>query len=167
MKKIFLVILSILLIVFLVVVHKQRKKMEEAKYTEIGLYFYDENAQYFVRTTKRVFRGNNLPQVALQELIKGPSQKNLAPVISKNVKIKNFYVQFETALVDFDKNLLDYGGGTTAEMGIIGGVVLTLTDFEEIKCVQFLIEGKRIEYLPEGIEILKPICRKDVEKLVK
>ncbi len=167
MKKVFLVILCLSLIVFLVVVHKQKKKMEEAKYTEIGLYFYDKNAQHFVRTTGKVLKGDNLPQTALQELIKGPSQKNLTPVISKQVKIKNFYVQFETAVVDFDKNLLDYGGGATAEMGIIGGVVLTLTDFKEIKCVQFLIEGKRQEYLPEGIEILKPICRKDVEKLVK
>lgn len=171
MKRIIVLIVIISFVVVLVIRHriinKYTKEQEEKKWAEIGLYFYDKDAQWFVRVPRKVLQKNNTPYFALQELIRGPHSKSHIPVIPKNVKVKKFYVQSDIAIVDFDKNLLNYGGGATQEIGIIGGVVLTLTDFKEIKCVQFLIDGNKHKYLPEGIEILKPVCRKEFEKLVK
>lgn len=168
MKKIMVVIIVVTIFIFLIFNYKDRKQKEKpTRWSEIGLYFYDKDAQYFVRVPKKVLKENNTPEFALQELIKGPQSKLYIPVVPKNAKVRNFYIQSDIAIVDFDKALLSYGGGATYEIGIIGGIVLTLTDFKEIKCVQFLIESEKKEYLPEGIEILKPICRKDVEKLIK
>ena len=43
----------------------------------------------------------------------------------------------------------------------MGSIVNTLTEFEEIKKVQLLVEGKKIESISGHLDLTKPVERMD------
>lgn len=138
------------------------------KKTTVKLYFYSANSQYLVPYSVEIRAGKNLPCNILQALIKGPAKNsNLLPIFPKDVKILSLKVKDKTAYVNFSEEILSYGGGTTYEIGIVSSVVLTLTELKNIENVQFLIEGEKIKYLPEGTEIFSPLKRNNFEKYIK
>lgn len=123
----------------------------------VKVYFSDANAMYLVPVTVNV-PDDNLPLAALKELVKGPADKSgLMNTLWSGTRINNLTVQDGIASVDFSSEVLGYGGGATAETMLINSVVLTLTEFEDIDAVQFLINGEKIEFLPEGSDISSPI----------
>lgn len=123
----------------------------------VKVYFSDENAMYLVPITVQG-DAKNLPLSALKQLIAGPPEDSgLMPTVWKGTAINHFKVEEDIAVVDFTAQVLGYGGGSTAESMLVSSVLLTLTQFPEIEGVQFLIEGKKLEYLPEGTEVSSPL----------
>ncbi len=121
------------------------------------IFFSDSNAMYLVPVTMTV-NSKNPPLSALERLIKGPpGESGLLPTVWKGTRVKNFNITDGVATVDFNAQVLGYGGGSTAETALLNSVLFTLTQFPEIKSVQFLIEGKKMEYLPEGTDISSPL----------
>lgn len=132
------------------------------------MYFYSEDSQYLVPYNTEVRVGRNLPYNVMHLLIKGPAKNSsLLPTIPSNTKILSLKIKDKTAYVDFSKELLSYGGGATYEISIVSSVVLTLTELKDIEKVQFLIEGEKIKYMPEGTEIFSPLKRNNFEKYIK
>lgn len=123
----------------------------------LTIYFSDANAMYLVPVTIAV-SGNNLPFEAVAALVKGaPKGSGLFNTIWPGTKINQVRVEDRVAVVDFSAEVLGYGGGAAAESMLVNSVVLTLTQFEEIDAVQFLIDGAKIDFLPEGTDISSPI----------
>lgn len=134
----------------------------------VKLYFYSEDSRYLVAYPVKVKAGKNLPLNILNSLIKGPEKNsNLVPTLPKNLKILSLKIKDKIAYVNFSKDLISYGGGATYEIGVVSSIVLTLTELKDIEGVQFLIEGEKIKYLPEGTEIFSPLKRKIFEKYIK
>jgi spore germination protein GerM len=103
---------------------------------------------------------------ALKALLDGTKEKGLTTIIPKQAKIKSVKVQGDTAFVDFDQNLTKkFIGGSTGEEMLVGSIVNTLTEFSEIKKVQLLVEGKKIESISGHLDLTKPVER--MESLVK
>jgi len=101
---------------------------------------------------------------AVKSLLAGPKQGGVA-VIPKAAKLRSVKVVNGTAKVDFTPELTkSFSGGSTGELMLVGSIVDTLTEFPEVKAVQFLINGKEVEPLAGHMDTSVPIKR--MEKLL-
>jgi len=102
-------------------------------------------------------------QDALEELIRGPSaaeeKQGLISLIPRNVKIQNAVVRGSTAYISLSENFLFNTYGAEGYAGQRKQIVLTATEFNNIKDVQILIDGKRVDYLGEAVWIGSPVNR--------
>jgi spore germination protein GerM len=100
---------------------------------------------------------------ALEAVIKGPQtdedKKGLRSFIPKNVKILKAEVRGSTAYITFNEEFLINTYGIEGYAAQLRQIVWTATEFSNVKDVQILIEGKRIDYLGEGLWIGSPISR--------
>ncbi len=133
----------------------------------VKVYYPDEQGLKLVPVKKTVKMGNDDKYTAtVKALLEGTKEKGLATIVPKQAKIKSVKVQGDTAFVDFDENLIKkFIGGSTGEEMLVGSIVDTLTEFEEIKKVQLLVEGKKIESLSGHLDLTKPVER--MENLIK
>jgi spore germination protein GerM len=107
--------------------------------------------------------GDSPMRDALEAVIKGPSadesKRNLLSLIPENVTILGATVRGSTAYIDFSEDFLFNTYGIEGYAGQIRQVVWTATEFSNVKDVQILVDGKRIDYLGEGIWIGSPLSR--------
>jgi spore germination protein GerM len=68
-------------------------------------------------------------------------------------------IQGNTAYINFSEDFLFNTYGIEGYAGQIRQVVWTATEFASVKDVQILVEGKRVDYLGEGIWIGSPLDR--------
>lgn len=138
------------------------KKTSSGKLT-IKVYYPDEQGMKLQAVQKTVKVGSDDKYTAaLKALLDGTKEKGLATIVPKQAKIKSVKVQGDTAFVDFDENLIKkFIGGSTGEEMLVGSIVNTLTEFEEIKKVQLLVEGKKIESISGHLDLTKPVERMD------
>ncbi|NLO89769.1 MAG: GerMN domain-containing protein [Clostridia bacterium] len=121
------------------------------------VYFSDPYAMYMVPVTLAASANANLPRKAVEDLLHGPYTEGLGPTVMRGTRLLGLDVEDGTATVNLSGEALGYGGGSTAEIMFVKSLLLTLGQFPEVKRVQILIEGEKLDYLPEGTEIGKPI----------
>ena len=115
-------------------------------------------------SVKRDLPASNSPLVdTLEALIKGPSaaeeKQGLISLIPKNVKLLNAAVRGSTAYISFSEDFLFNTYGTEGYAGQRRQIVLTVTEFNNIRDVQILIDGEKVNYLGESVWIGSPISR--------
>lgn len=130
------------------------EKNPEATYK---VYFSDPYAVHMVPITLAASSGADLPRKAVEDLLHGPYTKGLGPTVMRGTKLLGLDVEDGTATVNLSREALEYGGGSTAENMFVKSLLLTLGQFPEVKRVQILIDGERVDILPEGTEIGKPL----------
>jgi spore germination protein GerM len=109
-----------------------------------------------------------LPMTALNLLLNGqPLEKSHINIFPPNVKVLALKINNGLAEADFSKDLLkNEQSGSLYEMLLISSIVNTLTEFPEIKQVQLLVEGKKIDTFGGGhMDIIDPLRRN--ESLIK
>jgi spore germination protein GerM len=145
---------------------KEKEKAAKGKLT-IKVYYPDEQGLKLCAVQKTVkLSSEDKYTAALKALLDGTKEKGLTTIVPKQAKIKSVKVQGDTAFVDFDQNLTKkFIGGSTGEEMLVGSIVNTLTEFSEIKKVQLLVEGKKIESISGHLDLTKPVER--MENLVK
>ncbi len=80
------------------------------------------------------------------ELLKTSPEEGYSTVISDQIKFNDVYLEGDTVFVDFDSNGLN--GGSLEETFLISQIVNTLINsFDEVKQVQFLVDGEAAESL--------------------
>lgn len=133
----------------------------------IKVYYPDEQGMKLQAVKKTVkLGGEDKYTAALKALLEGTKEKGLTTIVPKQAKIKSVKVQGDTVFVDFDSNLTKkFIGGSTGEEMLVGSIVNTLTEFSEIKRVQLLVEGKKIESISGHLDLTKPVER--MENLIK
>ena len=174
-KKVLIVLLLVAVGMTAVLYYKVKTKRSKTPQPKkviptslVTLYFYTPDGEHFVVVRRSVPQTDSLPQTAMEELLKGPAKgSGLYPVFWKGTKVRGVKVKDGIAYVDFSKELTAYGGGSFVEQGIIGSTILTLTSFPQIERVQFLKEGKKFKYFPEGTEADKPLGREGWEDKIK
>lgn len=129
----------------------------------VQVFFNDADARFFVPVTVALPPGSeadNLPRAAVLALLAGPpADSGLIRTIWPGTKLLDFKVEGGLATVDFNRQVIGYGGGSTAENSLLNSLLFTLTQFPDINRVQILVEGKKKDYLPEGTAIDKPLAR--------
>jgi hypothetical protein len=99
----------------------------------------------------------------LEALLDGPSEeergKGLISLIPENVKILNARVADKIAYISFNEDFQYNQYGAEGYLAQLRQIVLTATEFSTVEDVQFLIEGRRVDYLGESIWIGSPLSR--------
>lgn len=80
------------------------------------------------------------------ELLKTSPEEGYGTEISDQIKFNDAYLEGDTVFVDFDSNGLN--GGSLQETFLISQIVNTMINtFDEVKQVQFLVDGEEAETL--------------------
>lgn len=115
--------------------------------TKIKLYFIDEASGILTAENRTVDSRELIKNpylYVLNILIKGPESQGLINVIPQNTKINSAKLEKSTLYVDLSQDFLN-SSGTEA----IYSIVNTVTEFNEIDSVKFLIDGKQNDALKE------------------
>jgi hypothetical protein len=115
------------------------------------------------RVTRRVPVSESPMVDALNVLLTGPSADELGRgvinLIPQNTRVISATVRGNTAYINFNEDFLFNTFGVEGYVAQLRQIVWTVTEFQNIRDVQILIEGRRLDYLGEGIWIGSPISR--------
>lgn len=139
---------------------------DSGKTVERSLYLMkvDNSGTILWSPVRRILTASDSPmRDALTELIKGPSaeeqKQGFISLIPKDTEILSAAIRGGTAYINFNEDFLFNTYGVEGYIGQRRQVVLTATEFINVKDVQILIDGKRVDYLGEGIWIGSPVNR--------
>jgi germination protein M len=112
------------------------------KRAEITLYYANEgNSEVLTeKRTVTIPRDKSLPQVALEELLKGPETDGLKSTIPDGTKLLELDIKDKIATVNLSGDFTGFPGTMAESMAIIS-IVNTLTDLDGIEQVRILVEG--------------------------
>jgi spore germination protein GerM len=128
----------------------------------VTLYFATKDASALVAEKREVAKNNHPARTALEELIAGPKNTELTKVVPSSVQVKDIRIKDHVAYVDFSESFVkEHWGGSAGEILTISAVINTLTEFSEIKRVQFLVEGKVLETLKGHLDTSDPLPRNE------
>ncbi len=108
-----------------------------------------------------------LPQ-AIEALLAGPtteeSRAGITTGLPPGVKLRLTKTDRSLAIIDLDRSLENYGGGSTKIEGIIAQLVYTATEVPGIEQAWIWVEGQRDIVLGgEGLVLDRPLGRQDVK----
>ena len=133
-----------------------------------------ERVLYFVQVDRtgyisRVQANRRLPVSdspladVIQALIAGPNadEKNagLISLIPPSTKLLSASIRGNTAFLNFNEEFQYNTYGVEGYAGQLRQIVFTVTEFSNVADVQILIEGRRIDYLGEGVWVGSPVSR--------
>jgi germination protein M len=125
---------------------------------KINLYFGDRQAMYLTKEERTVTKSASLPELMINELIKGPQNQDSVATIPRETKLLSLEISGGVAYVNFSKEVkTNHWGGSAGETMTIFSVVNTLTQLPEIKKVQFLLEGEKQEAIWGHYYTLEPV----------
>ncbi len=115
----------------------------------VTVYFGSPNSNFIVGEKRKVSIGANdtIEKKIIEELIKGPENKDLYPVMPENTKILSINTSKDgickvNLSKEFENNAF---AGSSGGLITINSIVNSLTELKTVKKVQFLIEGKVVE----------------------
>jgi germination protein M len=115
------------------------------------------------KVTRRIRVSDSPMQDALNTMLTGPSadelNRGILNIIPKNTRILSAAVRGSTAYINFSEDFLFNTFGVEGYVAQLRQIVWTVTEFSNVSDVQILIEGRRLDYLGEGIYIGSPINR--------
>lgn len=130
------------------------------------LYFIQVDRDGTILRTKvtRTIPSSDAPMLdVLQSLLAGPTSEEqgqgLRSLISPGTKILTVTVRTGTAYINFSEEFQYNIYGVEGYAAQLQQIIWTVTEFPNVKDVQILIEGRRVDYLGEGIWIGSPISR--------
>lgn len=127
------------------------------------LYFADANSMYLIPETRRVSvkEGERQSKVVVEELLKGPKNEHLYSVLPAEVKVLSTEVKDGVCFVNFSPEFISKApGGSTWESLAVYSIVNSLCELENIKKVQILVEGKKVEGFGH-MDLSEPFSRND------
>ena len=127
----------------------------------VKVYYPDDQGMKLIADKRTVtLDGQEKYTAAMESLLEGTKEKGQTNIIPKQAKLRSVKVENGTATVDFTGDLRkDFVGGSTGETMLVGSVVDTLTEFPEVKKVQILIDGKKVESLSGHMGLSQPMGR--------
>jgi spore germination protein GerM len=99
----------------------------------------------------------------IKALIAGPNaeekSKGLISLIPPAAKLLSASIRGNTAYLSFNEDFQYNTYGVEGYAGQLRQIVFTVTEFPNVADVQILIEGRRIDYLGEGVWVGSPVSR--------
>lgn len=128
----------------------------------VKVYYPDESGLRLVEVERQieVSRDSDKYAAAVESMMVPPKEQELTEIFPKRAKLLGVTVDNGVATVNFDGELpKHFVGGSAGETFLVGSVVNTLTNFNEVKSVKFLVDGKEIESLAGHMDLSEPIGR--------
>lgn len=130
----------------------------------VTLYFSDDQANFLSPENREieVKQSQTLETQIVEQIIAGPKNKNLYPTVPTETKIRNIKTEEGICYVDLSNDFVTKsGGGSAGETMTIYSIVNSLTELENVKKVQFLIEGEKISVFKDLFDFSKPFERNE------
>lgn len=132
------------------------------------LYYKDKNG-LLVPVMRKIpwSEGKGIAKTSLRAMIDTTANRadmeniGLIPVIPANTEILGMTIKDGLCKVDFS-NAFTNVSSKSDEESLIKAVVYTLTEFETVDTVQFMIEGKIVENMTYGTNIEMPLRRENI-----
>jgi germination protein M len=138
----------------------------ETEGVALTVYFADAQAMYLIPQSY-IIPSDEVPdsnftdilaERAVNLLLAGPDEASgLSATIWPGTVLNDIMVKDGIAALNFSPEIMGYGGGHAAESMLVGSLLYTITGIPGIHAVQILIDGQKIETLPEGTEISQPL----------
>lgn len=168
-KKIYFIVIGILLIILGIILWSYFNREEEVintpqeitpeqeisdeqlRSTMVSLYYINkETGEIEVET--RLIDTKKLLENPYEEIInlwlKGPNNVKLKNNCSENVKINNIKLIGDCVVIDFSEEFIsEYSGNDAEKIKVIYSIVNTLTELTEVNSVKILINGEEGKYL--------------------
>ncbi len=121
---------------------------EPKNYRTVKLYFANKDATAFNIEEREIEVNPNEPleKYIIEELIKGPQEEGNYSTVPSETKLRSIKTETTDGIcyVDLSSDFVTkHTGGSTGEWFTIYSIVNSLTELENIKKVQFLIEGEK------------------------
>ncbi|MBZ4645117.1 MAG: germination protein [Petroclostridium sp.] len=130
--------------------------------TTLTLYFAGNGWENLVPEKRVVVVKDNEPveKYVIEELIKGPKDKNLFATVPAQTKLLSIETKEGICFVNLSNEFrTEHPGGSAGEIMTIYSIVNSLTELEHINKVQFLIEGQKIETFKGHMALKEPVER--------
>lgn len=115
------------------------------------------------KVTRRIPESGSPMMDALNVMLAGPSAEEITRgiinLIPQNTRVLSAMVRGNTAYLNFSEDFQFNTFGVEGYIAQLRQIVWTVTEFSNINDAQILIDGRRIDYLAEGIWIGSPISR--------
>jgi len=115
------------------------------------------------RVTRKLPVSDSPMMDVLNIMLIGPSadelNRGIINLIPKNTRILSASVRGNTAYINFSEDFMFNTFGVEGYIAQLRQIVWTVTEFPNVNDVQILVEGRRMDYLGEGIWIGSPISR--------
>lgn len=124
----------------------------------VKLYFSDANGRQFVEETRTCTLGAaELPNFILQELLKGPEQKDALPVLPEGTNLLSVQTTKGVCTVDLSEAFCSNRPESENQARLtVFAVVQSLTQLEQITSVRFLCESEPVtDY--GGLDLSQPV----------
>jgi spore germination protein GerM len=140
--------------------------VEEKRLRRASLYFvfHDGEKGELRRVVRPVYYADSPLTDTLKALLEGPSgaelNQNLISLVPGNSRINSVAVKDGVAYIDMTESFRFNSFGYEGAVLQLKQLIYTATEFPTVSSVQFLIEGRKQQYLnPEGLYIGKPLGR--------
>lgn len=135
---------------------------EKTEKMTVTLYFATQDASALVAEKREVAKNSHPARTAIEELINGPRNPALEKVVPGSTKLKEIQIKNHVAYVDFSQALVkEHSGGSAGEILTVSAIINTLTEYSDIKRVQFMVEGKKLETLTGHLDLSEPLMRNE------
>lgn len=134
----------------------------------VRLYFPNADSTMLMPVDRTVSQDiASYPSTIVSELIRGPAQTDssaLWPVFPSGVgpqDVNGVYTAGDIVVVDFNQSILAKLKGVTPEdeMLMVYAIINSLTYLPDIRLVQFLVDGKRVQFLAGTMDIRDPMMK--------
>ena len=128
--------------------------------------YYQDNYGYLVPVMCSMNYEDGIAKATLKRMVQSPendmsaARLGLRCVLPENTSI-DLDISGGTARIDLGKEVLNMADAA-AESNMISAIVQTLTEFDSVKKVEFLVGGQKLEKLTHGTDISKPFERGDI-----
>ena len=114
---------------------------------QVSLYFSNpQNMLVKEERTIKITDQQPIEQYIINELIKGPADKSLKAVLSKDTVLISAEVEDNICYLNFKSNFIkENAGNGEHEREVIYSIVNSLTELQTISRVQFYMDGKRVD----------------------
>jgi spore germination protein GerM len=144
----------------------QDKQPTSAQTRDRNIYFtqIDRDGQILRSKVNRKIAVSSSPlQDALNVMLAGPSadelNRGIISFIPQKTRLISAIVRGTTAYLNFSEDFQFNTFGVEGYAAQLRQIIWTATEFPTVKDVQILIEGRRVDYLGEGIWIGSPLDR--------
>lgn len=131
--------------------------------TELTLYFASADGVSVVAETREVYYSRNvtLDRIVIEQLLKGPESDYLLPALPSGTKLNSISVSEDgVCIVNFDAAIESAVTGITENVTLYS-VVNSLTELDNIKSVQILVNGHTPHISNVDVDLSGAISRND------
>lgn len=167
MKKVFAILLIIILFLSGCRIINEKNNHDDIELTdvEIILYFGDSQAMYVVPekriiSIKQDVSKEEYLKLIVEELIKGPENDELYPTIPAETKVLNIELEDDLLYLDFSKEMqTKHWGGAAGENMTLLSLANTMTEIEYIGKLIPSVEGAAMNI--EHVIVDEPLIREE------